>query len=94
MARQKRSAPSRRSSPGSSRERRRMARPAGLEPATPGLEGRCSIQLSYGRTNVNGNSVDSKGADGAHSPREILVVKMLPAVVGEVDVRGHVGGQL
>jgi hypothetical protein len=26
-----------------------LARPAGFEPATTSLEGRCSIQLSYGR---------------------------------------------
>ena len=32
--------------------RSEVARPAGLEPATPGLEGRCSIQLSYGRTEM------------------------------------------
>ena len=29
-------------------------RPAGLEPATLGLEGRCSIQMSYGRIKLVG----------------------------------------
>ncbi len=31
-----------------------MVRPAGLEPATLGLEGRCSIQMSYGRISLVG----------------------------------------
>ena len=39
--------PSRRGS--SAKRSSELARPAGLEPAATGLEGRCSIQLSYGR---------------------------------------------
>ena len=34
--------------------KRRPARLAGLEPATTGLEGRCSIQLSYRRKGAPG----------------------------------------
>ena len=30
-----------------------MARPGGLEPPTYGLEGRCAIQLCYGRIFLN-----------------------------------------
>ncbi len=45
------------------RQQRRVARPAGLEPATVGLEGRCSIQLSYGR---------SRHLRSSRSPRQIL----------------------
>src|SRR5579871_5971889 len=37
-------------SPGPGPQRAKMATPAGLEPATTSLEGRCSIHLSYGAT--------------------------------------------
>ena len=30
----------------------KMARPEGVEPPTRGLEGRCSVQLSYGRESL------------------------------------------
>ncbi len=43
----------------------REARPAGLEPATPGLEGRCSVHLSYGRTRGEGTPPTAGQPDGS-----------------------------
>ena len=51
-----------------------LARPAGLEPATLGLEGRCSIRLSYGRI-VRGRSPDGRGR-GIRTPDPLLPKQM------------------
>ncbi len=45
---------------------RNMVRPAGLEPATLGLEGRCSIQMSYGRIVCSKNWSGRRDSNSRH----------------------------
>ena len=58
--------------------RRRVARPAGLEPTTPGLEGRCSIRLSYGR--FVGCLTDLETEYGTPCERPVMIIAALLTV--------------
>ena len=55
--------------PASPRDLLQVARPEGVEPPTRGLEGRCSIQLSYGRRDPQ--RYLSRGREGAPSEKKL-----------------------
>ena len=56
-----------------------LACPAGVEPATYGLEGRCSIQLSYGQ--ILAGSISELNRENGRSTRIRTLDPLLPKQV-------------
>ncbi len=67
----------------------RMVRPAGLEPATTGLEGRCSIQMSYGRDNISARSASARLLLPSGERMGMRATPGIFAVNGVVNGRGR-----
>ena len=58
-----------------------LARPTGIEPVTPSLEGWCSIRLSYGRLFIQFNTLDTRHTRTAHGLQHVRPPEQ-PEMVG------------